>query len=49
MTGEAVPPRKVEVMTGAPLLGEHSSIDNMPPIEREAMYSEIITQQGAVA
>ena len=27
----------------------HSSIDNMPPIEREAMYSEVIAQQGAVA
>jgi len=27
----------------------HLSIDNMPPIEREAMYSEVIAQQDAVA
>jgi putative transposase len=27
----------------------HSSIDNMPPVEREAMYSEVIARQGAVA
>ena len=26
----------------------HSSIDNMPPIEREAMYCEVIARQGDV-